>query len=283
MAKARVSVLIVGKGHAFDHNAFMAMFEDMPDIVTTFVEQPAAQVVLAAADSAAYDSVLFYDMCGIPEAGLTHDGADESGQPPAAYRRAIEALIERGTGIVMLNHATASWPNWPLWRHISGTSFMLRKGLLKGIEVPGSGYRGGHGPLPNATIRLRAMIDHAVLTGLEEGFEITDELYLKTAAFEGDVLPLMRAEYEFVAEHFTAPPLAPPEEQRRWNHPRGSDLLVWANACGNSPVIASDLGDGPSAFANHGFRVLLGNALTWTASAAARTWARGRKAPLGQH
>lgn len=283
MARTRVSVLIVGKGHAFDHNAFMAMFDDMPGIVTTFVEQPAAQIVLAAADAATYDAVLFYDMCGIPGAGLTHDGADASGQPPAAYRRAIEALIERGSGIVMLNHATVSWPNWPLWRRISGTSFMLRRGLLNGIDVPGSGYRGGHGPLPNATVRLRAQIDHAVLAGLAAGFEITDELYLKTAAFEADVLPLMRADYEFVAEQFTAPPLAPPEEQRRWTHPRGSDLLVWANACGNSPVIASDLGDGPTAFANPGFRLLLGNALTWTASVAARSWARGYKAVLAQH
>ncbi|HEX7035432.1 MAG TPA: ThuA domain-containing protein [Pseudomonadales bacterium] len=278
MTDSPVRVLLVSKGHAYDHNAFLAMFEDQRDLEVTLVEQPAAQVLLRAEHVRAYDAVLFYDMCGIPGMGLRHDGADANGNPPADYVRSIEALLERGTGIVMLNHATVSWPQWPLWRRISGSSFMLRAGELDGRQVPGSGYRGGHGPYPNPALRLiPERPGHPVLAGLEDGFEITDEIYLKTSGFEQRVEPLLRGDYEFVAENFTPPPLAPAEERANWTHPPGSNVLVWAHCAGASPVVASDLGDGPAAFGNPGFRRLVRNALFWVASAEAREWARSRR------
>jgi uncharacterized protein len=276
---ADTAVLVVTKGHAFDHDAFLEMFDDMPGIEPTLVDHPAAQVLLQPEYAGDYDAVLFYDMSGIPGVGLTHDGASPEGDPPPRYRAAVEALLQRGTGLVLLNHATVSWPNWPLWRQISGSSFMLRTGELNGVTVPGSGYRGGHGPLPNATLKLVPQTQHPVLAGLEQGFEIADELYLKTAGFESAVLPLLRGDYPFLAENFTAPPLAPAEEQAAWNHPPGSDLIVWANAAGNSPVVVSDVGDSPSAYENPHFRRLLGNALRWVASAEARAWAAARRRP----
>ncbi len=117
---------------------------------------------------------------------------------------------------------------------------------------------------------------HPVLAGLEDGFEITDEIYLKTANYESRVVPLLRGQYDFVANNFTPPPLAPRQEQADWDHPPGSNLIVWANAAVNSPVVVSDVGDGPQAFANPGFRRLLHNALRWVSSAEARDWARTR-------
>lgn len=270
-----IDVIVVTRGHAFDRNAFLAMFDAMPDVQPVLVDQPAAQIVLQPEYAGEYDAVLFYDMSGIPGIGLTHDGAGADGSPPARYRAAVEGLLERGTGLVLLNHATVSWPNWPLWRQISGSSFLLRQGDLDGVAVPGSGYRGGHGPLPNATVHLEPQGSHPVLEGLEAGFAVTDELYLKAAGFESKVLPLLRADYPFLVENFSPPPLAPPSEQAAWDHPPGSDLLAWANAAGRSPVVVSDLGDGPSAFANQGFRTFLHNALAWVASEEARRWAAG--------
>ncbi len=261
-----INVLIVSKGHDFDHNAFLAMFDDMPGVGATLVQQPAAQILLQPENVAAYDAILFYDMSGIPGIGLLHDGAEDTGIPPDGYRASIEALVERGIGLVLLNHATVSWPLWPLWRQISGSSFMLQSGMLDGVEVPGSGYRGGHGPHPNPTLRLVPQGAHPVLEGLEDGFEITDEIYLKTSGFESRVTPLLRGDFDFVAENFTPPPLAPAAEQENWNHPPGSNLIVWANRVGASPVVASDVGDSPAAFANPHFRRLLGNALRWVAS-----------------
>lgn len=271
------SVLIVSKGHAYQHDSFLAMFAAMDGITTTLVEQPAAQVVLAPEHAGAYDCVLFYDMSGIPGIGLLHDGANNTGVPPPGYVRAIEGLLERGTGLVFINHATVSWPEWPLWRRMHGSSFMLRKGLLNGVEVPGSGYRGGHGPLPSANIKLRPVTKHPVLEGIEDGFMISDELYLKTKAFEANVVPLLRGEYDFVASNFTPPPLAPPDEQKAWDHPPGSDLIVWANSCGNSPIVVSDVGDAPPAYESEAYRRMLQNAFKWVASDEAKAWARGRK------
>ena len=271
-----IEVLIVSKGHAYAHDSFLAMFESMDGINTTLVEQPAAQIVLQPGNVDRYDVIFFYDMCGIPGAGLLHDGAEDTGIPPAGYVSAVEALLQAGKGLILVNHATVSWPQWPLWREISGTSFMLSAGELNGRQVPGSGYRGGHGPLPNATIQLIPQQAHPVLAGLEDGFPITDELYLKTSDYEAGVLPLLRGDYEFVADNFTPPPLAPPEEQATWNHPPGSDLIVWANACGNSPVLVSDVGDGPLAYDDPNYRRLIENGIRWVASEEARDWARGQ-------
>jgi type 1 glutamine amidotransferase len=277
MARDYVSTLLVSKGHPFAHDAFLDMFEAIDEIEVTLVQQPAAQVVLHPEHLQDFDAVLFYDMSGIAGHGMREDAPGGDGQPPPNYIASIEALLERGVGIVMLNHGTISWPTWPLWREISGTSFMLTAGQLNGEPAPGSGYRGGaHGPLPNATTMLTpASPGHPVLESLEAGFSITDELYLKTAGFESDVVPLLRSDFDFVAENFTAPPLASPDEQASWSHPPGSNLVAWAKACRNAPVVASDLGDGPAAFANSQFRTLIHNALRWVASADARSWAKG--------
>ena len=265
-------VLIVSKGHAYSHDSFLRMFEGMPTVTTTLVEQPAAQVILQPEHIVDFDAVLFYDMSGIPNVGLTHDGANNTGKPPAVFVKAMESLLESGLGLVLLNHATFSWPLWPLWREITRSSAMLSAGELDGRHVPGSGYRGGHGPLPNATVKASPQGEHPVLSGLQAGFEITDELYLKTSGFESTVQPLLRADYEFVAENFTPPPLAPDKEQRSWVHPPGSNLIAWAHGCRQSPVVVTDLGDGPSAFDNPGFARFIENALHWVSSDEARAW-----------
>ena len=270
----KTQVLIVSKGHAYNHDAFLAMFAEDEDIETTLVEQPAAQVLLQPENVAQYDAILFYDMSGIPNIGLLHDGANDTGVPSADYVKSMEALLESGKGIVLLNHGTVSWPDWPLWREIHGSSFMLSGGEVFGDSVQGSGYRGGHGPHPNPTFTLTPVdTNHPVTAGLEKGFTVTDEIYIKSPNFEAGVLPLMRSDYEYVADNFTAPPLAPPEEQENWDHPPGSNLVVWANAARNSPVVASDIGDSPEAYGNEDFKRLLKNALLWVASDDAKKWA----------
>ena len=270
-----LNVLVVTKGHPFDHNRFHAMFDDMPLIVSTFVEQPAAQVMLRAENIAPYDAVLFYDMWGIPL-----DGAGPAQpQPPADYVRAIEALLDDGKGLVLLNHALVQWPEWPLWREISGSTFMLAEGQLHGTRVPGSGYRGGAGePQRNATHRLSPVDpSHPVVAGLSAGFEITDELYLRTSPPPSDDrIPLLVSDYSFTQANFNPPPLAPKDQQEAWAHPDGDNVIVWARRVGNSPVVASEAGDGPAAYDNPAFRRLLFNAITWVASKEARAWAASR-------
>jgi len=267
-----LKVLVVTGGHLFSESDFFAMFEAMPGIEASMVAHPDATDALSPTALEDYAVVLFYDMAGIPGTGVP-DGSDQSGQPSEAFAANIDAMLDRGIGLVLLNHATVAWPHWSRWREITGSSFMLMAGELNGVRLPGSGYRGGHGPHPNPTFELIPQGQHPVLDGLEDGFEITDEIYLKTADFEPAVLPLLRGDYPFEAANFTPPPMAPADEQNNWQHPDGSDLLVWANAVASSPIVVSELGDSPSAFGNPGFRKLLENALRWSASADARRWA----------
>ena len=269
-----LNVLVVAKGHPYDHNGFHAIFDDNEDLVSTFVEQPAAQIMLRPENVAPYDAVLFYDMWGIP----TDPTSSASAEPPPAYVEAIEALLASGKGLVLLNHALVQWPMWPLWREISGTTFRLTAGEVNGRTVPGSGYRGGAGePHRNATHRLSPVNPrHPVTRGLEGGFEITDELYLRTPlAATPDIVPLLSSDYAFTPANFNPPPLAPKSEQETWAHGDGDNVIVWAKRTRNSPVVASEAGDGPAAYANPHFRRLVDNALKWVASDEARAWARG--------
>ncbi len=267
-----LNVLVVTKGHPFDHNAFRAMLTAYQDIVTTFVEQPAAQVVLRPENVGAYDAVLFYDMCGV-----SPDPA--AGRPPDDYVRAIEALLERGVGLVLLNHALVQWPHWPLWREITGSTFRLWEVEESGRVVPGSGYRGGAGePHRNAVHRLRVVDPaHPVTARLSDSFEISDEVYLRLPIpASPDIVPLLVSDYAFVQANFNPPPLAPESQQLAWSHPAGDRVSAWAKRTGNSPVVATDCGDGPPAYANPAFRVFLHGALSWVASDDARAWARRR-------
>jgi len=271
-----LDVLVVTKGHPFDYNCFYAIFDENPELNACVVEHPAAQVMLRPEFVKDYDAVVFYDMWGTE----SDAGTAEFTKPSADYVAAIEALLENGVGFVMLNHALVQWPGWPLWREISGTSFMLEEGELDGEIVPGSGYRGGGGqPERNATHFLSVQDpDHPVLQGLGDGFEVTDEIYLKTPGYENnpDIVPLLRSDYDYVTENFTPPPLAPADQQANWNHPPGSNLTVWAKRTGNSPLVASEAGDGPLAYANPAFRKFLHNAIKWVASDEAKAWARSR-------
>ena len=60
------NLLVVTKGHPYDHNAFHGLIDAIPEVVATFVEHPAAQAVLRPENLSGYDAVLFYDMQGIP-------------------------------------------------------------------------------------------------------------------------------------------------------------------------------------------------------------------------
>lgn len=272
-----LDVLVVTGGHPFDHNGFHAIFDESPAVNATVVEQPAAEIILRPEFVSDYDAVLFYDQSGVIW-DLETGGEAQFPDPPQHTVDIIEALLESGKGLVLVNHAIVSWPSWPLWREITGTSFMLlAEGELNGETVPCSGYRGGIiEPERNVTHRMTAEDpSHPVCAGLEAGFEITDELYLKTPGFENhpDILPLFRSDYDFSPRNFNRVPLVALADEQSWDHPQGSNLIAWAKRTGNSPVVASEAGDTPMAFANLSFRKFLENALKWVASDEAKAWA----------
>ena len=59
-----------------------------------------------------------------------------------------------------------------------------------------------------------------------------------------------------------------------WSHPPGSNLIGWVKRYSNSPITYLQPGDDPVTWQNPHFITLLKNAVRWTASNAAITWAQ---------
>jgi uncharacterized protein len=62
---APLRVLAAVRGHPFDRNAFAALFDGMAGISVTFVDQPAAAMLMRPGLENAFDVLLLYDMPGI--------------------------------------------------------------------------------------------------------------------------------------------------------------------------------------------------------------------------
>jgi uncharacterized protein len=255
----KVRVLLVTKGHPFDREAFFTLFDRLPEVEWTHVEQPAAQALFNVEEAANYDAFVLYDMPGI----RFRPGAPEFPAPDARFRRRFAELVERGHGFVFLHHAIAGWPAWPDYAELIGGRFLYVPGTLRGIARQDSGYR--HAVTHHVTV-LR---DHPVTAGLPESFEITDELYLYEV-FEDSVEPLLASDYAFVPENFYSAARVVREgrmfDNAGWEHAPGSNLVGWTRKQGASRIVYLQPGDDPVAYANPNFERLLGNAIRWVAA-----------------
>jgi hypothetical protein len=270
---AQRNLLVVSKGHPFDRGAFYQMMDAVladvsigdEGIAWTHVEHPAAPACLAPEYVSAFDAILFYDLPGI---WFRVPDAPALVAPPLQLPTHFAALTEKGTPLFFLHHALAGWPAWPEYGDIVGGRFHYLTDPQSGR--PCDGYR------HDVEHFVRVVADHPVTEGLGEGFSIKDELYLVNID-EADKLPLLRSDYSFVSENFYSAELAIRGEmfcRDGWEHPPGSDLIAWAKRAGDSPVVYLQCGDGPTAFANDGFRRVLGNTIQWLLSPAAADWAR---------
>ena len=119
--------------------------------------------------------------------------------------------------------------------------------------------------------RVRPVAEHPVLEGLDDGFEIEDELYL-FRPFEDDVTPRLRSDYRFEAENFYS--AANVVERGKmfsnegWSHPAGSNLIAWTHRHRQSPIVYIECGDGPKAYDDPALQRLIANAIRWVAAEA---------------
>ena len=263
-------ILLITKGHPFERDAFFKLFDALAGVRYTHVEQPAAQVFFAPELAKPYDAFVLYDMPGIRFRG---DAPPDYFEPPEALGRHMEALLERGIGLVFLHHAIAGWPAWARYAEIVGGRFLYLPGELRGARRQDSGYRHA------VTHEVHVVADHPVTRGLPKTFSITDELYLYEV-FEDSVVPLLRSGHAFVRNNFYSAAKVVREGKMfsndGWEHDRGSDLIGWAKHYRNSPIVYLQCGDDPNAYGNPHFRMLLGNAIARVSSAQARDWARDR-------
>lgn len=265
---APLSVLAAVRGHPFDRNALAATFDDMAGIAVTFVDQPAAALLMRPDLADTFDALLLYDMPGIDFAAAERGSAIG---PDAATRDGLLALLDRGIGVVALHHALAGWPGWEGYAELLGGRFLYRPATLRGEARLDSGYR------HQVSYAAETVGEHPVLAGVPASFPLTDELYL-AEVFEDAVTPLLRARHAFTRDGFhsaTAAMEGRMFSNEGWDHAPGSDLIGWVKRARRSPLVYLQPGDDHVTYDDPNFRRLVENAIRWVASDAARAWATG--------
>lgn len=249
----RLDVLSVTKGHKYDRTAFGAMLDALPGMECTQVEHPAAQVHFSPAEAAKWDAFLMYDMPGyVFKADHTHPDLVD---PPDSFRSDFSQLVEAGHGFVFVHHALAAWPTWPEYGRVMGGRFHF----VRTDDQADSGYRHA------VTQNVSPVGTHPVLAGLENGFSITDELYLNEV-YDDAITPLLTTDAELTDETLWSTwnaVLGRRDTNDGWEHPKGSRVVAWVRDHPRSRIIYIQLGDSADAFSNPAYRRLLANALAW--------------------
>lgn len=254
MSNNSAQILTVTGGHNYDRSAFTEMLNALPDLEFTQSEQPAAQAQFTENCASQWDAFLMYDMPGY----VFH--ADHSPpdliDPSDEYREDFSELVDRGHGFVFVHHALAAWPSWDDYGDIVGGRFRF----VRDVDRPDSGYR------HSVTQQITALKpSHPVLDGLEDGFEITDELYLSEVNSK-DIEPLLVTDADLTDETLWSAwnaVLGRRDTNDGWEHPRGSRVVAWVRKHPRSRIVYLQFGDAASAFTNPSFRRLLANALKW--------------------
>ena len=251
------NVLLVTKGHPYEREPFYAIFDEMPNVDWTLVEQPAAQALFNQEQAKKYAAYVLYDMPGIRFGGKN---GPVFAEPDVKYQNEFLQLLESGHGFVFLHHAIAGWPAWPEYADIIGGRFLYMADELRGEPRADSGYRHG------ITHNVQVVGDHPVTAGLPKQFEITDELYLYEV-FEEEVNPILVSDYSFEQANFYSATQAVRDgkmfSNEGWQHPPGSNYIGWTKEYGNSRIVYLQCGDDPVAYANPHFTQLLSNAINW--------------------
>lgn len=246
-------LLVLSGGHPYEAEPFAAMLASLAGWQVRHMIHPQAEAAVAAGEADTADALLFYDMPGFTFA----DGKVTTRPPDMGFIRAIKARFAAGKGAVMLHHALAGWADWPEWAEILGGKFLYRRERLNGRDCLDSGYR------HDVAYQAHVVADHPVTQGLPARFPVTDELYL-AEVFEADVIPLIRAEHDFVADGFYSAAHAVAGrmfDNSGWPHPPGSNLIGWTRPVEAAQIVYLQFGDGPASYTNPHVRRAIANAL----------------------
>jgi type 1 glutamine amidotransferase len=218
----KVHVLLVTGGHEYDREGFERLLGTLP-VTYEHVEHPHAHAELKAETVAKYDVVLLYDM---------------PAEIPEEARKDFIAMLDRGTGLVVLHHAFCSYDSWPEYTNIVGGRYHHYEWTKNGETCPPSRFT------HDVTFRVEvADNDHPVARGVS-GFMITDETYSGT-----EILP-------------TVHPLLSTDE------PTSNSLIGWTNTYRNARVVTLTPGHDRNTWEHPAFQKILSQAILWAAGKA---------------
>jgi uncharacterized protein len=116
-------------------------------------------------------------------------------------------------------------------------------------------------------------VPHRRGAGPPATFELVDETYC-AALLPRDLVPLLVTDAPLDdGHHAGALAAVTGVANPAWSHPPMAPLAAWAKRAGRSPLVYLQPGDGPGAYGNPHYRLLLANAVRWVASPQARAWA----------
>lgn len=160
-----IRVALVTGGHPFDVPALHALFRSFErvDFYTQHVEDFAAG---AGGARDTYDVVVFYHMIQETPTGNEPWYAQPIG-------KCMESLGERPQGLLLLHHAIVAFPEWEVWRALSGVDPRTFQGYRLGETIP---------------VRIAAP-GHPIVQGLDD-WAMQDETYLMGDPFDANEILL---------------------------------------------------------------------------------------------
>jgi uncharacterized protein len=183
-AATKLKVLVLTGGHGFKAEPLAKLFNDDPEITTTFAhhtltnksEAPVADAY-DREDLSSYDVVVLYD--------APREITD-------AQKARFLAMFDKGVGVIVLHHAYLAHPMWAEYERIAGGKYVyLAEQMVNGIKS--SDYTRDMVDIP-VTIAAK---DHPTTAGLKD-FVLHDELYTNMHMV-GNVTPLLKTGDELVA------------------------------------------------------------------------------------
>ena len=162
--EAKLEVVVITGGHAFEHDPFFKIFDEIKDIHYVEAFQKDQSELFEDISTWDYDVMVFYNM----------------GQEISAKRRKnFLALLDRGVGVVVLHHTMCAYRDWPEFKQIAGTKYYAKEATEDGVVHKASTYL--HGVDLNVHVADR---NHPITAGMSD-FAIHDETY-KNCWFDKD-------------------------------------------------------------------------------------------------
>jgi uncharacterized protein len=214
----QLRVVVLTGGHGFDEEPFYQMFADFDNTQINHVKTEKECTYFDDISQWDYDVIVFYNFKNT----LTSKGQQN-----------LLTLCNKGIGMVILHHAIAGFPEWPMWSKIVGAQYFLEDTEIDGKIWERSTYK------HDVTFHIKPDESRSTISTGLKNFDIFDETY-KGYRLESDNQIFLT----------TDEPLSQKE-------------LGWTRRFQQSKVCYIQLGHGKDAFENSNYKQLVNQSINW--------------------